>query len=223
MSRSPDAQRIVPIMPPLIDGGEYDETVTPFTVGDKKNSSAAGTACEKIVETYLLEKGCEIARPMVDNGVDLWVNYPDEGIKKIQIKKVVFQMHRDDGIFKRSGEDVRRARFDFNFQSGGRSGVGGRSPKQARPEDVDMFYHVLYTTQRQLIWETPSHLIPLRENGEFVFGKCAVLERDSWVRKKPSFDMRSHLVYSRYDPIIFKTYPEFFEYQPEPFDLTKLL
>ena len=87
--------------------------------------------------------------------------------------------------------------------------------RQRRPEDYDYFYHVLLTPYRQLIWETPVSMIPLREDGNFIFGKNLVLDRDNWKRKKADIDFNKLLVYSRYDPIIFKTYSDFF-LKPEP-------
>ena len=61
-----------------------------------------------------------------------------------------------------------------------------------------------------MIWETPTSIIPLRENGEFIQCKNPNLDRNSWQRKKADIDFNKLLVYSRYDPIIFKTYPDFF-------------
>ena len=58
-------------------------------------------------------------------------------------------------------------------------------------------------------------MIPLREDGNFIHGKCPNLDRNNWMRRKPDIDFKKLLVYSRYDPIIFKTHSEFF-LKPEP-------
>lgn len=209
MSRSPNAQRVVPCMPPLME----EET---------KNAAAEdtgynGTACENIVKSYFLSQKINIAEPHVDDGVDLLIEKPGEGWKRGQVKKVVYQLHMDDGIFKRSGRKVYRSRYNFNFQRGGkRLGLSSGYTKQRGPKDYDYFYHVLLTPYRQLIWETPVDLIPLREDGTFIQGKNPCLDRDNWRRKSSDIDFNKSLMYSRYDPIIFKTYPDFFLNPEQP-------
>ena len=210
MSRSPNAQRLVPCMPPLLDG----ETKPLSRAGG--DTRFGGAACELAVKNYFLSKNINVAEPHVDVGVDLLIEKPEEGWVRGQVKKVVYQLHRDDGIFKKSGREVYRSRFNFNFQGGGKTAPhlkNGRSQKG--PQDYDYFYHVLLTQYRQLIWETPVSLIPLREDGSFVFGKTPCLDRNSWKRKPAEIDFNKYLVYSRYDPIIFKTHFDFF-LKPEP-------
>ena len=210
MSRSPNAQRLVPYMPPLME-----EETKPLSREDGF-TKFGGTACENIVKAYFLSQSINIAEPHVDDGVDLLIDKP-EGWVRGQVKKVVYQLDMDDGIFKRSGRKVYRSRFNFNFQGGGkRLNLSSGHTRQRGPEDYDYFYHVLLTPYRQLIWETPVNLIPLRKDGKFVFGKCPVLDRDSWKRKKADIDFRKLLVYSKYDPIIFKTYPDFFLKPEQP-------
>ena len=209
MSRSPNAQRMVPCMPPLLD--EETEPLRRF-MGD---TEFGGTACELAVKNYFLSKCINIAEPHVDVGVDLLIEKP-EGWVRGQVKKVVYQLDMDDGMFKRSGKKVYRSRFNFNFQGGGkRLGLSSGYTKQRGPKDYDYFYHVLLTPYRQLIWETPVSLIPLREDGSFVFGKTANLDRDNWKRKPRDIDWNKHLIHSNYDPIVFKTYPDFF-LKPDP-------
>tara|TARA_B100001939_G_scaffold235572_1_gene203111 strand:- start:1215 stop:1880 length:666 start_codon:yes stop_codon:yes gene_type:complete len=203
-NRSPNAQRLVPCMPPLME-----EETKPLS-RENGFTNFGGTACENIVKAYFLSQSINIAEPHVDNGVDLLIEKP-EGWVRGQVKKVVYKLDMDHGIFKRTGKKVYRSRFDFNFQGGGKTAPhlkNGRSQKC--PKDYDYFYHVLLTPYRQLIWETPVNLIPLREDGNFIFGKNPCLDRDNWKRKPADIDFRKLLVYSRYDPIIFKTYPDFF-------------
>ena len=178
MSRSPNAQRLVPCMPPLME----EETI-PL---DRENGGVryGGTACENLVKAYFLSQSINIAEPHVDDGVDLLIEKP-EGWIRGQVKKVVYQSKIDYGMKQRSGVKVYRSRYNFNFQGGGATAPhlkNGR--RQRRPEDYDYFYHVLLTPYRQLIWETPVSMIPLREDGNFIFGKNLVLDRDNWKRKK---------------------------------------
>ena len=204
MSRSPNAQRLVPCMPPLLE-----EETKPLSREDGF-TKFGGTACENLVKAYFLSQNINIAEPHVDDGVDLLIEKP-EGWIRGQVKKVVYQSKIDYGMKQRSGVKVYRSRYNFNFQGGGATAPhlkNGR--RQRRPEDYDYFYHVLLTPYRQLIWETPVSMIPLREDGNFIFGKNLVLDRDNWKRKKADIDFNKLLVYSRYDPIIFKTYPDFF-------------
>ena len=210
MSRSPNAQRLVPCMPPLLK-----EETKPLCRA-RGDTRFGGAACELAVKNFFLLKNINVAEPHVDVGVDLLIEKP-EGWVRGQVKKVVYQLDMDDGLFKRSGKKVYRSRFNFNFQGGGKTAPhlkNGRSQKS--PKDYDYFYHVLLTPYRQLIWETPVNLIPLREDGSFVFGKTPVLDRDNWKRKPRDIDWNKNLVYSKYDPVIFKTYPDFFLKPEQP-------
>ena len=203
-TRSPNAQRLVPCMPPLME-----EETKPLS-RENGLTKFGGTACENLVKAYFLSQCINIAEPHVDDGVDLLIQKP-EGWVRGQVKKVVYQLDMDNGIFKRTGEKVYRSRFNFNFQGGGRRlTLSSHYTKQRGPKDYDYFYHVLLTPYRQLIWETPVSMIPLREDGNFIFGKNPCLDRDSWKRKPADIDFRKLLLYSKYDPIIFKTYPDFF-------------
>ena len=209
MSRSPNAQRLVPCMPPLME-----EETKPLSREDGF-TKFGGTACENLVKAYFLSQNINIAEPHVDDGVDLLIEKP-EGWIRGQVKKVVYQSKMDYKMNQRSGVKVYRSRFNFNFQGGGGSAPhlkNGR--RQRKPEECDYFYHVLLTPYRQLIWETPVSMITLRENGTFIHGKTPILDRDSWIRKKAEIDFNKLLVYSRYDPIIFRTYSDFF-LKPEP-------
>ena len=209
MTRSVNAQRLVPCMPPLMEA----ETKPLSRAGG--DTRFGGTACELLVKNYFLSKSINVAEPHVDVGVDLLIEKP-EGWVRGQVKKVVYQFDMDDGMFKRSGKKVYRSRFNFNFQGGGkRLGLSSGYTKQRGPKDYDYFYHVLLTPYRQLIWETPVSLIPLREDGSFVFGKTPNLDRDNWKRKPRDIDWNKHLIHSNYDPIVFKNYPDFF-LKPDP-------
>ena len=205
MTRSPNAQRLIPCMPPLME----EETI-PL---DRANGGVryGGTACENLVKAYLLSQSINTAEPDVDDGVDLLLEKPGEGWVRGQVKKVVYKSQLDYGMKSYNGSIVYRSRYDFRFQGCGK--VGGR--RQRRKGEIDYFYHVLMTAHRQLIWEVPESLIPLRKNGEYIQCKNPTLDRDSWIRKKADIDFNKLLVYSRYDPIIFKTYSDFF-LKPEP-------
>ena len=210
MSRSPNAQRLVPCMPPLLE-----EETKPLSREDGF-TKFGGTACENLVKAYFLSQSINIAEPHVDDGVDLLIEKPDGWVKG-QVKKVVYQYKMDYKMKSTSGVEVYRSRFNFNFQSGGISAPHLKNGRRQRgPKDYDYFYHVLLTPYRQLIWETPVNMIPLREDGNFIFGKCPNLDKDSWIRKKADIDFRKLLVYNNYDPIIFKTYPDFFLKPEQP-------
>ena len=210
MSRSPNAQRLVPCMPPLLE-----EETKPLSREDGF-TKFGGTACENLVKAYFLSQNINIAEPYVDDGVDLLIEKP-EGWIRGQVKKVVYQSQLDYGMNQRSGVKVYRSRYNFNFQSGGGSASHLKNGRRQRgPEDYDYFYHVFMTTYRQLIWETPVSMIPLRKDGNFIHGKCPNLDRDSWIRKKADIDFNKLLMYSKYDPVIFKTYPDFFLKPEQP-------
>jgi len=203
-------QRMVPQMPPLLE-----EETKPLSREDGF-TKFSGTACEKLVKTYFLWQGINIAEPHVDDGVDLLIEKP-EGWVRGQVKKVVYSNKHDWEKKQRDGIDVYRSCFRFNFQGGGGSAPhlkNGR--RQRKPEECDYFYHVLLTPYRQLIWETPVSMITLREDGTFVHGKDVTLDRDNWKRKPADIDFSKLLVYSRYDPIVFKTYPDFFLRPEQP-------
>ena len=210
MSRSPNAQRLVPCMPPLLE-----EETKPLSREDGF-TKFGGTACENLVKAYFLSQNINIAEPHVDDGVDLLIEKP-EGWIRGQVKKVVYQSKIDYGMNQRSGVKVYRSRYNFNFQGGGGPAPHLKNGRRQRgPEDYEYFYHVLLTPYRQLIWETPVNMISLRKDGNFIHGKCPNLDRDNWKRKKADIDFNKLLVYSRYDPIIFKTYPDFFLKPEQP-------
>ncbi len=205
MTRSVNAQRIVPCMPPLME----EETI-PLNREDG-DTKFGGTACENIVKAYFLSKSINIAEPNVDDGVDLLIEKKEKGWVRGQVKKVVYQNHLDNGMYKKYGKKIYRSRFNFSFQGGGRTAhhlKNGR--RQRKPEEIDFFYHVLSTCYRQLIWETPAHLIPLREDGTFIMTKNPCLDRNNWKRKPADIDFNKYLVYKQYDPIVFENNEEFF-------------
>ena len=199
-------QRLVPCMPPLMK-----EEIIPL---DRLDGGVrySGISCENLVKAYLLSQSINTAEPHVDDGVDLLLEKPGEGWVKGQVKKVVYKSQLDYGMKSRNGVEVYRSRYDFRFQGAGK--VGGK--RQRKKGEIDYFYHVLMTTYRQLIWEVPESLIPLRENGEYIQCKNPTLDRDNWKRKRADIDFRKLLIYSRYDPIIFKTYPDFFLKPEQP-------
>ena len=203
-------QRLVPCMPPLM---EIETKPLNRSLGDTR---FGGSACEEVVKNYFLSRHINIAEPHVDEGVDLLIEKP-EGWVRGQVKKVVYQLGLDNGIFKRYGTKIYRNRFNFNYQGGGLTAPhlkNGRNQKS--PKDFDYFYHVLLTPYRQLIWETPVNMIPLRENGDFIYGKAINLTTEGWVRKKAEIDYRKLLIYEHYDPIVFKTHTNFFLKPEQP-------
>jgi len=217
MSRSPHAKKLIPCTPPLMDEEKFN------CKREDNSTKFGGTSCEHWVLAYFLSKNINVAEPKVDNGVDLLIEKNGEGWKRGQIKKVVYQEGLDHGMKKRNGIEIRRSRFNFSLQSGGGSAPHLKNGRRQRtPEEIDYFYHVLLTCYRVMIWETPSHIFPIRPDGSFIQNKGVILDRESWIRKKADIDFKQYLVYNLYDPIIFKTYPDFF-LQPEKGSLKKFL
>lgn len=152
----------------------------------------SGVLCENIVRSYFLSKEINIATPNVDDGVD-FVIFRDDKVERIQVKKIVPRIKKNFQV------------YTFSYQ-----GASAGMRKQKVAGNVDYFYHVLYTPYRQLIFETPENIIPLRENGEYIQCKVGVLDRDSWVRKRADYDINRLLIHSHYDPIIYQSFPSFF-------------
>ena len=99
----------------------------------KKNTTLIGESCESCVISLLTLQGHNVSRPLVDSGVDLIV-VKDGKYLKCQVKKVV----RD-----------KRGSYRFFFYK-----------RNSNYEDIDIFYHVILTPLRQLIFETPGDMIP---------------------------------------------------------------
>ena len=198
-------QRLIPCMPPLLE-----EEKSPLSREDG-TTKFGGTACEHIVMTYFLRKNINVATLEVDDGVDLLIEKPDEGWKRGQVKKVVYQTKLDYGYKQQHGVDLYRPRYNFNFQSGGKTAPHLKNGRRQRgPGDYDYFYHVLMTPYREMIWELPVDKIPLREDGSFISNKSPSLDSSNWIRKRAEINFNDHLISVWYDPIVFKTFPDFF-------------
>ena len=197
--------RLVPCMPPLIE----EETRPLSRAGG--DTRFGGSACELAVKNYFLSQSNNVAEPHVDVGVDLLIEKP-EGWVRGQVKKVVYCKKLDSGMLKNSGKRIYREDFKFQFQGGGGNVSWLKNGRRQRTiNEIDLFYHVLFTCYRTLIWEIPASIVPLREdNKTFVHCVSSGLVRDNWKRKPAAIDLNKHLIYTRYDPIIFKTYPDFF-------------
>ena len=160
--------------------------------------------------TFLLSQRINCAEPIIDEGADLLV---DRGNKweKAQVKKVVYCKKLDSGMLKNSGKRIYREDFKFQFQGGGGNVSWLKNGRRQRTiNEIDLFYHVLFTCYRTLIWEIPASIVPLREdNKTFVHCVSSGLVRDNWKRKPAAIDLNKHLIYTRYDPIIFQHYPDF--------------
>tara|TARA_B100000214_G_C23749116_1_gene526872 strand:+ start:49 stop:699 length:651 start_codon:yes stop_codon:yes gene_type:complete len=212
--RSPNAQRIVPVMPVLLD-----EEKIPLD-RSQNGTKFGGTACEYSMATFLLSQRINCAEPIIDEGADLLVDRGDKW-EKAQVKKVVYCKKLDSGMLKNSGKRVYREDFKFQFQGGGGNVSYLKNGRRQRTiHEIDLFYHVLFTCYRTLIWEIPASIVPLREDGKtFVHCVSSGLVRDNWKRKPAAIDLNKHLIYTRYDPIIFQHYPDFFNKKStlEPF------
>jgi hypothetical protein len=188
-------------MPPFLD----EELVTGI---DRKNSDTifSGKSAESIIAGYLLRNKINYAEPAIDQGNDFWVE--ENGvIKRAQVKKVVFKMKLDVNVSKRRGFEVRRPTFDFRFQSAGASNSGR---KFYGPSDIDVFYHVLYTPFRELIFKINSNEVPLDKNGHFLQAKSAAFDRSFTQRKIAEIDYAKALISSKYDVRLIQENPDFF-------------
>jgi hypothetical protein len=197
MSRArPESERnIQPCMPPLLP-----EERNP---AGKKLALFSGGSCEHIIISHFLRLGINCAEPIIDDGADLLIEREPGIWKRGQVKKVVHTYDLDRGMFKRYGTEVRRDVYDFFFQS---NNLGTRSRK-----DTDYFYHVLMTPLREIIWETPSDLVPYKEDRDsFISNKTVVLDRSSWVRRKVEINFREQIISAKYDPKVMETHPLFF-------------
>ena len=216
MSRSKKAEKLIPCMPPLLE-----EEKIPLD-RSQNGTKFGGTACEYSMATFLLSQRINCAEPIIDEGADLLVDRGDKW-EKAQVKKVVYCNKLDCGMLERSGERVYREDFKFQFQGGGGNVSWLKNGRRQRTiNEIDLFYHVLFTCYRTLIWEIPASIVPLREDGKtFVHCVSSGLVRDNWKRKSAAIDLNKHLIYTRYDPIIFQHYPDFFNKKStlEPFFL----
>ena len=116
--------RLIPCMPPMME-----EEMIPLS-RETGATNYGGAACENLVKVYFLQNGINVAEPHVDHGVDLLAQKPGEGWKSVQVKKVVYQNKLDYNLRKRSGIEVLRPRYNFNFQGGGRSSDPSTRKKQ---------------------------------------------------------------------------------------------
>lgn len=188
---------IQPCMPPLLP-----EERNTGKVGDI--TSFVGGACEHIIIKHFLNQKINCAEPIVDDGADLLIERDGKNKPWVrgQIKKVVHSYQPDRGMRKRGTGLVYRDSYNFFFQT---NNYGTRSPA-----DCDYFYHVLLTPYRELIWETPSSIIPLSPDGSFINNKVAVLDRAAWKKKPTQIDWRKSIISAQYDPKVIEAFPEFF-------------
>ena len=194
----PKSERIIPVTPPFLE-----EETKSF---GNKYSSFSGTACEHIVKAHFLSKNINTTTPDVDDGVDLLIQKP-EGWVRGQVKKITYKLDLDYKHKREFGNEIYRSRFVFSFQP---KRSTGQLNKQRTPSEIDYFYHVLSTPYRQLIWETPTNIIPLRKDGTFVESKNVVLDRNNFTRGDAEIDLRKFIISAKYDSRIFEEYPDFF-------------
>lgn len=205
------------VMPPLLPE-EHDSNF------NRKNSDTVftGKAAEYIVGKYFLKNKINFGEPLVDQGTDWWVQ-EDSAILRAQVKKVSWKLKVDSGIKKRTGKIVKREVFDFRFQSAGSKSDANINKKFYGPNDIDVFYHVLVTPLRELIWRIPSNLVSLDNDGWFVQSKSSTIDRPFVERRKAYFDLRGKLISCMYDAKIVQAYPDFFlpPKQPDLLDFFK--
>ena len=220
---------IQPIMPPMMkEEFLYQESF------HKKNSDSMflGKSAEHIVASYLLKNKINFAEPEVDQGNDWWVEDTNnrKQVRRAQVKKVIAKIQLDQEIYDTQGKEVYVTKYDFRFQSSGlkeKPGVvssniatsgGGVCRRQYGPEEIDVFYEVLVTPYRELIFEIKSEDVPVGDDGFFKQSKSLILDR---VQTQPPrrgkdtpIDIRSMLISEQYDARLIRANQDFF-FPPE--------
>lgn len=212
---------IQPIMPPMMkEEFLYQESF------HKKNSDSMflGKSAEHIVASYLLKNKINFAEPEVDQGNDWWVEDINDRhkVRRAQVKKVIAKIQLDQEIFDTQGKEVYVTKYDFRFQSSGLkdrpNNSGSLCRRQYGPGDIDVFYEVIVTPFRELIFEIKAEDVPVGDDGYFKQSKSLVLDR---VQKQSArrgndtpMDIRSMLISEQYDARLIRANQDFF-FPPE--------
>lgn len=212
---------IQPIMPPMMkEEFLYQESF------HKKNSDSMflGKSAEHIVASYLLKNKINFAEPEVDQGNDWWVEDINDrhNVLRAQVKKVIAKIQLDQEIFDTQGKEVYVTKYDFRFQSSGLkdrpNNSGSLCRRQYGPGDIDVFYEVIVTPFRELIFEIKAEDVPVGDDGFFKQSKSLVLDR---VQKQSArrgndtpMDIRSMLISEQYDARLIRANQDFF-FPPE--------
>ena len=177
------------VMPPLL----YEESLQASR--EYSATKYLGFACENLVAQYETSRLNNIANPQIDDGTDLLIKIKDGEWERGQVKKVV-----------RSTKQGRNS-FAFFFNST----KSGSVARKSTGYDVEWFYHVILTPHRQLLFKTPNSVVPLNSAGTGqVMCIDLVLDRPNRVHSKnKALDMKDHLVYSLYSPMIMRAFPDF--------------
>lgn len=212
---------IQPIMPPMMkEEFLYQESF------HKRNSDSMflGKSAEHIVASYLLKNKINFAEPEVDQGNDWWVEDINDRhkVRRAQVKKVIAKIQLDQEIFDTQGKEVYVTKYDFRFQSSGLkdrpNNSGSLCRRQYGPGDIDVFYEVIVTPFRELIFEIKAEDVPVGDDGFFKQSKSLVLDR---VQKQSArrgndtpMDIRSMLISEQYDARLIRANQDFF-FPPE--------
>lgn len=212
---------IQPIMPPMMkEEFLYQESF------HKKNSDSMflGKSAEHIVASYLLKNKINFAEPEVDQGNDWWVEDINDrhNVLRAQVKKVIAKIQLDQEIYDTQGREVYVTKYDFRFQSSGLkdrpNNSGSLCRRQYGPGDIDVFYEVIVTPFRELIFEIKAEDVPVGDDGYFKQSKSLVLDR---VQKQSArrgndtpMDIRSMLISEQYDARLIRANQDFF-FPPE--------
>ena len=148
-----------------------------------------GNAAENAVKAYLGMNKINFSQPNVDvGGVDILV-HKEEETQRAQIKKV---------CLKRNGTPPRDIyRFNFNRRN--------KRTEQSSygPSDIDVFYHVMLTPLREVIWEIPSSVVPISDKSEY--GENKFIHAKDWTinpkRKiQNELNLEDFIVSEKYSP-----------------------
>jgi len=150
----------------------------------------SGSACVADFQSFFLARGVNIAVPEVDDGTDLLIKYPSWS--KAQVKKVV--------------RSKSNGGFSFFFNSTRANG------RKLKGYNVDWFLHSIKTCYRSLLFITPDHAVPRRDDGQQIMSVDIVLDRHNRVHSREKrLEITDYLVSSTYAPEIYKAFPDFWD------------
>jgi hypothetical protein len=151
-----------------------------------RSNDFTGSACESLTTGWLKLLSRNVAMPDVDQGEDVWIEMNDE-IVKAQVKKVVYK--------------PTEKRYKFNFQNTART---------LTPKQIKYFYHIFVTPHRFMMWEFPSSIINLTEEGTFVESATVTLDKQIETSTDTYIDYRKYLIVEMYSPYLIKKNKHFF-------------
>jgi len=178
-------------MPPLLP--EEKQLLT-------NKSVYSGESCTSEVMKYCQMKSLNTAVPHIDEGVDLLIEMSRNSWLSAQVKKISYRVEKG------------KSRYAFKFQS---------ETSNYSEKDIDVFYHVLMTHYRTLIWRSDSKHVPRRNDGGFVKNTNLILDRPKaklTSSTKCQFQEKPELIYQVYHPLVIIKNLQFFNPSSTPIE-----